>query len=322
MAAPPQPQLYRQSNLPPTLQYEDYTVGWICALEVEAEAALYILDARHHGVLPYKIGDDNHYTLGEIAGHKVVIACLRKNQVGSVNAAYVASQMRQSFPNLKFGLMVGIGAGVPGQRLEPDIRLGDIIVATPSEKGTGLVGVIGYELGAETVDGFILRDWQAPTHDRLRGALESIKRDVQVDDFHDFLRHLDIFPTRPNGQKFLRPIEEDQLYQGDHTDKFVPRPRRASQDPVVHYGLIASGNKLIKKAELRDALRDKYGIICFEMEAAGILNTVPVAVIRGVCDYADSHKNDEWHHYAAATAAAYAKGLLNVIGPMHPNEKG
>lgn len=74
--------------------------------------------------------------------------------------------------------------------------------------------------------------------------------------------------------------------------------------------------RLSKTQKLRDALRDKYGIICIEMEAAGILNTLPVAVIRGVSDYADSHKNDNWHEYAAATADSYARCLLGHIGPM------
>lgn len=323
MAASTEPPLYRQPNLPPVLQYEDYTVGWICALPVEAEAALYMLDIRHYGVFPSIHSDDNQYTPGEIAGHKVVIACLPKKSVGTVNAAYLVSQMRQSFSNLKFGLMVGIGAGVPGQDLKPDIRLGDVVVAAPSDQSKSPVGVIGYELGAETVGGFIPREWQAPTDRRLRNALESIERDAEVEDSHDFLQHLTIFATRRKGQKFLHPgVEKDRLYKGDNTDDVVLRQNRSSQDPVVHYGLVASGNKLIKNAELRDELRDKYGIICFEMEAAGITNTLPVAVIRGVCDYADSHKNDIWHGYAAATAAAYAKGLLKLIGPQHPPKNG
>ncbi|KIV92707.1 hypothetical protein PV10_03979 [Exophiala mesophila] len=264
-------------------------------------------------------GDDNQYTPGEIAGHKVIIACLPKNAVGTVNAAYLVSQMRQSFSNLKFGLMVGIGAGVPGRDLKPDIRLGDIVVAAPLDQSKSPVGVVGYELGAETVGGFVPRDWQAPTDRRLRNAIESIERDAQIEDSHDFLQHLAIFAKRNKGKRFLHPgAEKDRLYKGDQTNDLVIRPNRPFQGPVVHYGLVASGNKLVKTAALRDALRDKYGIICFEMEAAGITNALPVAIIRGICDYADSHKNDIWHRYAAATAAAYAKGLLTVIGPDQP----
>lgn len=102
---------------------------------------------------------------------------------------------------------------------------------------------------------------------------------------------------------------------GDDLIERLPRP---SQEPVVHYGLVASDDKIIKNAALRDKLRDQYGIICFEMEAAGLMTIMPVAVIRGVSDYADSHKNDGWHYCPAATAAAYAESLLLKIGPEQP----
>ena len=53
--------------------------------------------------------------------------------------------------------------------------------------------------------------------------------------------------------------------------------------------------------------------MCFEMEAAGLMNDFGCLVIRGICDYADSHKNKKWQPYAAATAAACAKEILSVI---------
>ncbi|KKO97162.1 hypothetical protein THAR02_10737 [Trichoderma harzianum] len=301
------------------LRFENYTIGWICALPVEAECALYMLDVRHRGIFPFVHGDDNQYEAGKIAGHNVVIASLPKKSIGSVSVATLASQMRQSFRNLRYGLMVGIGAGVPGRALKPDIRLGDVIVASSSDQSIGPVGVIGYELGAETVDGFIRKGWQPETHRRLRTAIESIERDAEIDDFYDFTQHLSDLQKRRNGHKFLYPgMDKDKLYVGDYTDNLIERPPRRSPEPVVHYGLVASGDKIIKNAALRDRLRDQYGIICFEMEAAGLMAIMPVAVIRGVSDYADSHKNDGWHYYAAATAAAYAKSLLLKIGPEQP----
>jgi nucleoside phosphorylase len=60
---------------------------------------------------------------------------------------------------------------------------------------------------------------------------------------------------------------------------------------------------------------DLGGVICFEMEAAGLMNSFPCLVVRGVCDYADSHKNKRWQPYAAAVAAAYAKEVLLMIPP-------
>ena len=74
---------------------------------------------------------------------------------------------------------------------------------------------------------------------------------------------------------------------------------------------------MIKHGGTRDKLGQELGILCFEMEAAGLMDNFPCLVIRGICDYADSHKNKQWQGYAAATAAAYAKELLTVI---HPNQ--
>ena len=79
---------------------------------------------------------------------------------------------------------------------------------------------------------------------------------------------------------------------------------------IVHRGTIASGELVIKDAKLRDDLTQKYGVLCFEMEAAGALTDFPCMVIRGISDYCDSHKNDQWHGYAAAVAAAYARQLF------------
>jgi hypothetical protein len=66
----------------------------------------------------------------------------------------------------------------------------------------------------------------------------------------------------------------------------------------------------MKHGSTRDRLAEEHGIMCFEMEAAGLMDTFPCLVIRGISDYADSHKNKEWQEYAAAAAAAYAKELL------------
>jgi nucleoside phosphorylase len=49
------------------------------------------------------------------------------------------------------------------------------------------------------------------------------------------------------------------------------------------------------------------------MEAAGPMDIIPCLPIRGICDYSDSHKNKEWQRYAAATAAAYARELIEEI---------
>jgi hypothetical protein len=75
-----------------------------------------------------------------------------------------------------------------------------------------------------------------------------------------------------------------------------------------------------RSAETRDRLAKEYGIICFEMEAAGLMSQLPCLVIRGICDYSDSHKNKQWQGYAALTAAAYAKVLLSTV-PLNQTSK-
>lgn len=97
--------------------------------------------------------------------------------------------------------------------------------------------------------------------------------------------------------------------------RLIPREPRPTSEPVIFYGNIASADQVMRHAHTRDALRDKYKVLCFEMEAAGLMNDFPCLVIRGICDYSDSHKNKLWQRYAAATAAAYARELLEAIPP-------
>ena len=123
-----------------------------------------------------------------------------------------------------------------------------------------------------------------------------------------------------------RKAEDDQLFQADydHIDsgkdckscdekRLVQRIPRTTNVPVIHYGLIGSGNQVMRHGVMREKLRQEKGILCFEMEAAGLMDNFPCLVIRGICDYSDTHKNKNWQPYAAATAAAYAKELLGVI---------
>jgi nucleoside phosphorylase len=72
----------------------------------------------------------------------------------------------------------------------------------------------------------------------------------------------------------------------------MDRRPRDSEESVIHYGTIASGNQVMKDGLERDRLSSELGgVLCFEMEAAGLMNNLPSLVIRGICDYADSHKN-------------------------------
>jgi nucleoside phosphorylase len=125
------------------------------------------------------------------------------------------------------------------------------------------------------------------------------------------------------------PTESDRLFAAcyNHSGEtascnncdeghLIVRKNRAGLSPQVHYGQIASITRVLKNGVIRDDIARRLGgTLCFEMEAAGLMDNFPCLVIRGISDYADSHKNDHWQGYAAATAAAYAKELLSVITP-------
>lgn len=119
----------------------------------------------------------------------------------------------------------------------------------------------------------------------------------------------------------LKGFEDHENDSGDlefpcpHCDegRIERRRLRRKKDPVIHYGTIASADVVMRHGETREKLRKKYNIPCFEMEAAGLMNDFSCLVIRGICDYSDTHKNKIWQRYAAATAAAYAKELLETV---------
>jgi nucleoside phosphorylase len=101
----------------------------------------------------------------------------------------------------------------------------------------------------------------------------------------------------------------------DPAERILSRTEDTHESITVHRGTIASGELVLKDGIKRDLLSKEYGVLCFEMEAAGALSDFPCLVIRGISDYCDSHKNDQWHGFAAAAAAAYARQLFFHI-PM------
>ncbi|KAF3132923.1 hypothetical protein TWF594_009432 [Orbilia oligospora] len=319
---------------------KDYTVGWICAIECEYIAAKTFLDKKHPTPEDIPLTDNNVYTLGEISKHNVVIVTLPSGQYGISSATAVVKDMLNTFQNIRIGLMVGIGGGaplhVPGAD-ERDIRLGDVVVSKPFD---GRGGVVQYDFGKNTqgrdfkLTGFL----NQPPPLLLAAITELSSEYAMIEGGNGIKGHinsvLEKYPTlRAN---YERPgSTSDKLYRseivhpdnstaeascatlcGDDLSKLTKRPERPKGDnPVIHYGLIASANQLMKNAVLRDKLAVKNKILCFEMEAAGIMNQFPCLVIRGICDYSDSHKNKKWQGYAAMAAAAYAKDLLTRISP-------
>ncbi|PYH79601.1 purine and uridine phosphorylase [Aspergillus uvarum CBS 121591] len=302
----------------------EITVAIFCALPIESVAVRYTLDEEFQ-CRPQQRNPQNKYvfTYGRIGEHKVVLA--RPHQIGPVKAALCAAAVSGLFPTVRFALMVGIGAGIPGKR---DIRLGDIAVGVPRENHPG---VVEYDLGKYEKDGFVLKGALNKPHPVLVSADGALEEE-EIMGRRPLRRVLRELMRRPG---YGRPELEDVLYDpGFHhvnkgescwacdvadERKVVARPVRAGKGgyPVVHRGLILSGRGVIKNPEDLDRLRrGQDDAICFEMEAAGIVDEIPCLVIRGICDYADTHKQDGWHRYAAAVAAAYCKAVLcKIDGP-------
>lgn len=319
------------------LANEDYTVGWICALTTEYVAAQVFLDQEHMPPTFTATHDNNDYTLGRIGEHNVVIAILPGGEYGIASAATVGRDMLHTFPNVRIGLMVGIGGGAP--TLKHDIRLGDIVVSEPRD---GLAGVFQYDYGKNIQDQpFHETGFLAPpppilltATSGLRAKYERYGHSIQED------IKARLATEKRLKKKYSRPAADtDCLYRShvvhpqsessclgscgrDAQSVSIRTARDENEDdPAIHYGLVASANQLMKDAKLRDQYANRKGVLCFEMEAAGIMNHFPCLIIRGICDYADSHKNKEWQGYAAMTAAAYAKDVLYKISPKKVEEE-
>lgn len=228
--------------------------------------------------------------------------------------------------------MVGVGGGVP--RGTADVRLGDVVVSKPTGS---LGGVVHYDLGKTISGGYFENTGmlnQPPTI--LLAAVSKMQaRDMLNKDELILKEIANVFSLHPNMEvEFSRPLKEDCLFRSTYshsgsqdscvdcdTRRQVDRDVRVSREPQIHYGVIASGNRVIKDGRERDNIAQKFGALCFEMEAAGIMNQLPCLVVRGICDYCDSHKNKGWQKYAALVAAIYTKDLLSLVEKYQNDER-
>lgn len=304
----------------------EYTIGWICALSSEMAAAEAMLDVVHGAPLDRSRTDTNNYCLGQIKDHKVVLACLPAGSQGVTSAARVAEQLLSSFESIKFGVMVGIGGGVPSN--SADIRLGDVVVSWPTHT---FGGVVQYDSGKATTGGMFVRTGSLNKPPRvLLSALNVIRAKHELEDgklAQNISSALQRY-SKLSREYIHQGAEHDHLFEAAYNhagsseqgceycdpNRLVSRHIRPSRRPLVHYGTVASGNQVIKDGITRDQLSQSLGgVLCFEMEAAGLMDSFPCLVIRGISDYADSHKNNQWQKYAALTAAAYAKDFLHYV---------
>ncbi|EPS35946.1 hypothetical protein H072_10611 [Dactylellina haptotyla CBS 200.50] len=274
--------------VPRARTHGDYKVGWVCAQPKEQTAATAMLDEIHKDLpKPPKSRDSNSYTLGSIGEHDIVIASLPKGKGGAASAASVAVQMINTFPNIKFGLMVGVGGGIPNKS---KIRLGDVVVSSPTDQ---FPGVVQWDLGKATsgeggtafertgalnnppqllltalskletgheLDGSKIPEYLDQIKTKFpRLATKYLKSDTLEDVlFKPEYAHIDKAPAYDDNEE----VEDDDEDEADESEedeeegracKFCDKTKAVKRKPLkrdmrIHYGLIASGNKTINDA--------------------------------------------------------------------------
>ncbi|KAL2820837.1 hypothetical protein BDW59DRAFT_150618 [Aspergillus cavernicola] len=339
----------------------DFDIAIICALPLEANAVICSLDEHwcdaHHdyGRLG---GDNNNYAYGRSGRHAVVV--VTTHQMGKVGAASAAVSLKICFPCINLALLVGICGAVPYRRDGKEIILGDVIISEvlveldfgrqypdgfrrkdtihdspgrPNEEILGLLqrfktAVFSNELHkrmAQHLDillqhADIEASYPAASQDQLFGS----------DYVHKHYSGCPECSTIGSAESCCEAASAascDQL--GCDTSQLVSRSRLSTNEannatPThdIHFGSIGTADTVMKSAKHRDDLAKSANVIAFEMEGAGVWGKFSCLIIKGVCDYADSHKNKKWQEYAAAVAASVAMAVLgHYVSHDRPSQR-
>ena len=285
-------------------------IGIITALEKEYVAVKAVFE-QGRDVKKKGVGAGRRYWLTDIKDsegnlQKVAVTLA---DMGNNIAAIRATNMLNHYPTVQSIIMCGIAGGVPHPtKGEDHVRLGDIVVSNKK-------GIVQYDFDKEYQNFTEIRAMPVPASAEL---IEAAK----------YLRSNEMLGQRPweyiivqalqrlNWQR--PPQETDLLYSPVPKDEIICHPEdseRHEDQPRIFLGAIGSANKLLKNPQKRDLLRDQFGVKAIEMEASGVADATwnhrtGYLVVRGICDYCDTHKSDTWQKYSAVTAAAYVKSLL------------
>ncbi|KAH0559930.1 hypothetical protein GP486_003553 [Trichoglossum hirsutum] len=338
----------------PTLnppERKDFEIAIICALGKEARAVEAMFDHiwenadNEIGKLP---SDKNSYTMGQIGRHYIVQVWMP--EMGKTKAALVAHQLKSSFTEIKHVLVVGVCGGVPH---EPDggdeILLGDVVISTKLieyDSGRQYPGMFsirddGYKPDLEVRA--LLSKLQSSTSRGLKEVFHRHLKDLLSKEYFSKARYPGAEEDRLYKSDYIHKHQgasscgvcaggervcdeainstcaslecsKSQLEQRPRLEKIRETATKISY-PAIHFGHVGSADRVMKSAKHRDSVAKSEKVIAFEMEGAGVSEVIPsVVVIKGVCDYADSHKNNTWQGYAAVTAAACTKAFLNTWG--------
>ncbi|KAL4918996.1 putative kinesin light chain [Aspergillus aurantiobrunneus] len=333
----------------------DFAVAIICALPLEADAVEALFDEHYDRLGRYygkQQGDANAYINGRIGKHDVVLCYLPG--MGTSSAASVASTLRVSYKGIELALVVGICGGAPSPPDYREIFLGDAIISDSVieyDFGRQYPGGFIRKTGVKDTLGRLSLEIRT----LLNGLRAAQTRDELQTQTRQYLHGL----QQLERGRWDHPQTHDVLYKAAHLHKHYEQassimcccmegdvPHKICEDALekqcdelgcdqnqiirrrvhfeanlsVHIGTVASGNRVMKSGQHRDTIAREEGIIGFEMEGAGVWDNIPCIVIKGVCDYADSHKSKSWQAYAAATGASAAKAFLGYWRPR--NQEG
>ena len=269
---------------PPLPRESDFHVAVICALELEGNAVDKFFD---HVWEPEELeflqkeNSPNDLRVGLMGHHHIVSAWMYGP--GKSDATSAAKTIKQTFHNIKLVLVVGICAAIPS------IPIGDTIFG---------LEILPYDFGKELDDGFL------QTH-------PVIKLDP---DFGGFFSKL-----KSDYDTTALKMATHGHFKTKFLDTQDPKSKSKIQKPNVHFGLVASGDRVIKSTKFRDRIATGNGDnpIGFEMEAAGVERVYHgrVLVIKGVCDHADRDKTNDFQEVAAKSGAAYMRAFLDRWRP-------
>ncbi|PWY73215.1 purine and uridine phosphorylase [Aspergillus sclerotioniger CBS 115572] len=287
------------------LTRKSYTVGIVCPKIVEMIPIVAFLDKQHPPLPSHCSTYQDAYTFGCIGNHNVIVAVLP--ETGNIKAASAVARLKKEFNSIEIGIVVGVAGGIPDTD-QFDIRLGDVVVGKAT--GTNYAAIL-FDQGKQHPDKFEQTGLLSNPPEFLMTHIEALrlKHERQgdlVENVQQARTQLQLSGTRDcvhQGHPDCKTCPPDKLVNRAYPRQNPPNPPNS---PKVHFGPIGSPSALIRDATTREELRRKLGVIAVEMEAAGSAGQLPCLVVRGICDYADSHKNKRWQPYAAATAAAYA----------------
>ncbi|KAL3481702.1 hypothetical protein BJX99DRAFT_243416 [Aspergillus californicus] len=332
---------------------DGFQIAIICALTLEADAVEALFDETYDKfsrVYGRESGDNNAYITGRIGQHNVVLCYLPG--MGRGSAAAASANLRVTYKHIQLVLVVGICGGVPFTSDKCEIILGDIIISNGviqydfgRQNPDGFVHKSDVQdtLGRpnQEIRAFLAalggRKTRTELQERTHQHLQTLQKQSDNPWHHPGTMYDTLFESSYRHKHYNQDTSNscicsecrsgddnvcDQALKGDCDSlgcagKMVPRQRLAAQiaNPSIFIGKIASADTVMKSGEHRDSIAESNGVIGFEMEGAGVWDNMPCIIIKGVCDYADSHKNKLWQHYGAATAACTTKSFLEYWAP-------